>query len=217
MTIHKEGTLIIFTFLLLLAVMDAGIYFFFFSLPVVFWIVSGLSFIFFLLLIYFFRIPARQVIPDENKILSPADGKIVAVEETEETEYFHDRRLKVSVFMSPFHVHVNWFPVSGKVSYYHYHPGTYLVAWHPKSSEKNERTSVVIETPHSPVLLRQIAGAVARRIICYAKTGETYRQGAQLGFIRFGSRVDIFLPLGTEVNVKLNEKVRGNTTVIANF
>jgi phosphatidylserine decarboxylase len=149
-------------------------------------------------------------------VLSPADGKIVAIEEVFEPEYFKEKRIQVSVFMSPNNVHVNWAPISGTVRFMKYHPGKYLVAWHPKSSTDNERTSIVIEN-HSGVeiLLRQIAGALARRIVCYAREGNSIRQGDEFGFIKFGSRVDIFLPLNAEIEVSIGQKVSGKQTVIA--
>lgn len=170
------------------------------------------------IIIQFFRSPAREGKINENHILSPADGKVVAIEEIEETEYFKDKRIQVSVFMSPINVHINWFPISGLVSYEKYHPGKYLVAWHPKSSTENERTTVVVKHDNGQeVLLRQIAGALARRIVNYAKKDHTAIQGEQFGFIKFGSRVDIILPLGTKINVKLNQKVKGKQSVIASF
>jgi phosphatidylserine decarboxylase len=151
-------------------------------------------------------------------ILCPADGTIVAIEEVEETEFFHDRRIQVSVFMSPNNVHVNLYPISGKIIYTNYWPGSFLVAWHPKSSTENERNTVVIEnSKHGSVLVRQIAGALARRIVCYAKTNERINQGYELGFIKFGSRVDLFLPLTATINVKLEDKVKGGITTIARF
>jgi phosphatidylserine decarboxylase len=172
----------------------------------------------FLLIVWFFRNPARSVVPDETAIYCPADGKVVVIEKTLEKEYFKDERWQVSVFMSPLNVHVNRYPVSGRVTYFKYHAGKYLVAWHPKSSEKNERATVVIKKPDGrEILVRQIAGAVARRIVSYAKEGVTVRQGDELGFIKFGSRVDIFLPLGTEIKVSLNQKVKGNVDVIGKW
>lgn len=177
-----------------------------------------LSVALYLFVLWFFRVPARSFNTDQNLIIAPADGKIVAVEETEEDEYFGDKRIQVSIFMSPLNVHVNHFPIGGQVRYYKYHPGDYLVAWHPKSSTKNERTTVVIEdNENSAVLVRQIAGAVARRIVCYARSAEQVQQGQELGFIKFGSRVDLFLPLDVKLLVKPGQKVSGKKTVIANF
>jgi len=169
-----------------------------------------------LLALWFFRSPLRPVFPDENSILCPADGKIVVIEKTFEKEYFKDERWQVSVFMSPLNVHVNRYPINGLVTYLKYHPGKYLVAWHPKSSELNERASVVIKNSKGQeILVRQIAGAVARRIVTYAKEGLQIRQGEELGFIKFGSRADIFLPLDADIQVTLNQKVKGNVDVIA--
>ncbi|MGB5171327.1 phosphatidylserine decarboxylase family protein [Eudoraea sp.] len=168
------------------------------------------------LILQFFRNPKRIVKRDFDDILSPVDGKVVVIEEVEETEYFHDRRIQVSVFMSPINVHVTRYPVSGVVNYSKYHPGKYLVAWHPKSSELNERTSVVVHTPKfGDILYRQIAGAMARRIVNYAEVGEHVHQGEDAGFIKFGSRVDLFLPLDCGITVKLNQNVIGAKTCIA--
>src|SRR5690606_19624959 len=162
--------------------------------------------------------PKRHIIPNENTILCPADGKVVVIEETEETEYFKDRRLQVSIFMSPVNVHINRNPVSGVVRFFRYHPGKYLVAWHPKSSTLNERTSIAIQTVQGPeVLFRQIAGAMARRIVWYVKEGDSVTQGQEFGFIKFGSRVDVFLPIGTKVNVKIGDHVTGGLTTLGQF
>ena len=164
----------------------------------------------------FFRNPKISVKKNENHILSPVDGKVVIIEEVFEPEYFKDKRLQVSVFMSPINVHVTRYPASGNVIFSKYHPGAYLVAWHPKSSTKNERTTIVIENDNfEKILYRQIAGALARRIVNYAKVGNSAIQGEDAGFIKFGSRVDLFLPIGTKVNVKLNQSVKGGVTVIA--
>ena len=164
----------------------------------------------------FFRNPKISVKKNENHILSPVDGKVVIIEEVFEPEYFKDKRLQVSVFMSPINVHVTRYPASGNIIFSKYHPGAYLVAWHPKSSTKNERTTVVIENDNfEKILYRQIAGALARRIVNYAKVGNSAIQGEDAGFIKFGSRVDLFLPIGTKVNVKLNQSVKGGVTVIA--
>jgi phosphatidylserine decarboxylase len=172
----------------------------------------------FLLVVWFFRNPARPVVPDDTAIYCPADGKVVVIEKTMEKEYFKDERLQVSIFMSPLNVHVNRYPVSGQVIYFRYHTGKYLVAWHPKSSELNERATVVMkDADGKEILVRQIAGAVARRIVPYAKEGILVQQGDELGFIKFGSRVDIFLPLDAEISVSLNQKVKGNVDVIARW
>jgi phosphatidylserine decarboxylase len=167
-------------------------------------------------LLVFFRLPAREVAANNSIILAPADGKLVVIEETFESEYFKAKCLQVSIFMSPLNMHSNRYPVSGTVVYTAYHPGDKIVAWHPKSSELNERSSVVIKTDNgNEILVRQIAGAVARRIVTYSKPGQIVKQGDELGFIKFGSRVDIFLPAGTKTDVPLCSKVKANKTVIA--
>ena len=176
-----------------------------------------ISSIFIILILQFFRNPSRKVTASENEIVAPADGKVVVIEEVEETEYFKDKRIQVSIFMSPINVHVNRYPISGIVKYAKYHPGKYLVAWHPKSSIENERTSIVVENKKFSILFRQIAGALARRIVMYSKTNEEVVKGDDFGFIKFGSRVDIFLPIGTDVKVKLNQKVKGNQSIIAKY
>jgi phosphatidylserine decarboxylase len=174
------------------------------------------SVILFLLVLQFFRNPIRQIIDADNNIIyAPADGKVVVIEETHEGEYFKDKRLQVSIFMSPVNVHVNRNPISGIVSYFKYHPGKYLVAWHPKSSTENERTTTVINNGETEILMRQIAGAVAKRIVNYLSVGEQVIQGKDMGFIKFGSRVDLYLPLDTKINVKLNQTVTGGIDVIA--
>ncbi|MOA14339.1 phosphatidylserine decarboxylase [compost metagenome] len=167
-------------------------------------------------ILQFFRDPSIVINQGENLVLSPADGKVVVIEEVEENEYSKDKRIQVSVFMSPVNVHVNRNPVAGTVKYAKYHPGLYLVAWHPKSSTENERTTIVIENkPKVEVLFRQIAGALARRIVFYVKEGDKVEQGGEMGFIKFGSRVDVFLPVGTKINVELNQVVKGGRTVLA--
>ena len=163
----------------------------------------------------FFRNPLRTVTPDDGIVLCPADGKVVVIEEVDDAEYFGDRRLQVSVFMSPFNVHYNKAPVTGKVLWRKYYPGKFLVAWHPKSSELNERLSVVIEHPQVTLLVRQVAGALARRIVNYLQPGDFIHQGDELGFIKFGSRVDILLPVGTPLNVALGDTVQANKTILA--
>lgn len=174
-----------------------------------------ISFIFFLIILQFFRHPNRTIPYNESHVICPADGKVVVIEEVEETEYFKDKRIQVSVFMSPINVHVNRYPISGIVKLMKYHPGLFLVAWHPKSSTENERTTCVVDNGHTAILMRQIAGALAKRIVFYPKEGDSVKQGEELGFIKFGSRVDLFLPLGTKINVQLNQKVRGGETVLA--
>ncbi|WP_417353229.1 phosphatidylserine decarboxylase family protein [Flavobacterium alkalisoli] len=172
--------------------------------------------VFMVLILQFFRNPKRPVDAADHTIIAPVDGKIVVIEEVYEPEYFKDKRLQVSIFMSPINVHVTRYAVNGLVKFSKYHPGKYLVAWHPKASEENERTTVVIENRiFGDVLYRQIAGALARRIVNYAKEGMHVVQGTDAGFIKFGSRVDLFLPLGTEINVELNQKAIGGKTIIA--
>jgi len=172
--------------------------------------------IFLILILQFFRNPKRHTVLNNKQVLSPVDGIVVVIEEVEETEYFKGKRLQISVFMSPINVHVTRYPIGGNVLYSKYHPGKYLVAWHPKSSTENERTTVVVENPrYGKVLFRQIAGAMAKRIVNYAKVGDNAVQGADQGFIKFGSRVDLFLPLDTNIKVTLNQKVKGGETVIA--
>lgn len=213
MRIHREGIPSLLWSLAVLAV--SGVLSYYFS-PKWYWIdlvVFSIPVIFFL---QFFRNPLR-VIPEENDrlVYAPADGKVVVIEEAEEAEYLNERRIQVSIFMSPLNVHVNRNPVGGKVEYCKYHPGKYLVAWHPKSSSENERTTVVYNTDGRKLLMRQIAGAVARRIVCYLKEGQEIRQGEEMGFIKLGSRVDLFLPLDAKIEVKMGEVVKGNDTLIA--
>jgi phosphatidylserine decarboxylase len=216
MKIHKEGYLIIafaFVFISFLSYLT-------YTLVPFSWLSSilllGFSLLF-LWVVLFFRVPVRKINFGDH-ILSTADGEIVAIEEVIEKEYFNEKRLMISVFMSPFNVHVNWYPFSGKVVHVEYHPGKFLIAHHPKSSELNERNSVVLEKePGKDILIRQVAGIMARRIICYSKAGDNAGQGKELGIIRFGSRVDFFLPLGSKVEVKMNQKVKAQLTVIAKF
>jgi len=176
----------------------------------------GLGFVFLILILQFFRNPKRNFKPNDQVVLSPVDGKVVVIEEVHEPEYFKDKRLMISVFMSPLNVHVTRYPVGGKVLYSKYHPGKYLVAWHPKASLENERTSVVVDsTEFGPVLFRQIAGALAKRIVNYAEQQAVVEQTADSGFIKFGSRVDVYLPLNTPVSVQLNDVVKGGLSVLA--
>jgi len=215
--IHKEGYKLITGFFVLLALIN-GIVIWLGPPSWVEYILLFLSFGFWMLIVQFFRNPKRTTVINPNQIIAPADGKVVVIEEIEETEYFKGKRKQVSIFMSPLNVHINRFPVGGIVKYVKYHPGLYLVAWHPKSSTENERTTVVVKTDNGEeVLFRQIAGAVARRIVYYCKEGDRAEQGGEMGFIKFGSRVDIFLPLTAKVNLKLNNLVKGGETVIAEF
>ncbi len=212
---HKEGAKII----LISTFLVTAIIFLCDALFDVVWIrmLVQLAALFFLIIILqFFRNPNRTMIANDNQIIAPVDGKVVVIEEVFEGEYFKDKRLQVSIFMSPINVHVTRYAASGKINFSKYHPGKFLVAWHPKASEENERTTVVIENPvFGEVLYRQIAGALARRIVNYAQAGMQVTQGDDAGFIKFGSRVDLFFPIGTKINVKLNEVATGNRTVIA--
>ena len=212
---HKEGYQIILTSFLIAALIAIGSEYKIdnFILRTVFQIFSLLQLI---LVLQFFRNPKRIALESETQIIAPADGKIVIIEEVEEPEYFQDKRLQVSIFMSPLNVHVTRYPATGKIKLSKYHPGKYLVAWHPKSSELNERTTIVIAHPtYGSILYRQIAGAVARRIVNYAKVGDKAVQGHDAGFIKFGSRIDLFLPIGTPLRVGLNEHVKGGITIIS--
>jgi len=214
MTIHKEGYGIIKTFFLILATLDV-ILFFAFGTGLLLNILLVLSLAFFLLIVSFFREPKREPVIGDNLILAPADGKVVVIEETVELEYLKDRRIQVSIFMSPLNVHINWYPVTGVIKYFKHHSGLFLKAWLPKSSTDNERTTIVIEKDSkTTILMRQIAGAVARRIVSYAKEGESINQCQQEGFIKFGSRVDLYLPLDTKIEVDLNQEVTGSQTII---
>ena len=213
--IHKEGHRIIFTTIVILLGLNYAIAYS--SIEWLSTITLIASIIFFFLILQFFRNPMRKVTASENEVVAPADGKVVVIEEVEETEYFKDKRLQVSIFMSPINVHVNRYPINGKVQYAKYHPGKYLVAWHPKSSTENERTTVVVENDKIAVLFRQIAGALARRIVMYSKQNDIAIKGEDFGFIKFGSRVDLFFPLGTKIEVQLNQVVIGNKTIIASY
>lgn len=178
--------------------------------------VQLITLFFLIMILQFFRNPKRPVVPTDEIVMAPVDGKVVVIEEVYEPEYFQDKRLQVSIFMSPINVHVTRYPVNGRVAFSKYHPGKYLVAWHPKASTENERTTVVVDNRvFGAVLYRQIAGALAKRIVNYAKEGQQAVQGDDAGFIKFGSRVDLFLPLGTKVDVVLNQKVVGGKTIIA--
>lgn len=218
MTVHKEGYQTIALCGLFFVVLNIVLFYFMpYTLIWLSWTLFIVSFLFFLFIISFFRVPTRVLTLDGNKIVAPADGKVVVIEETVDPEYFKDKRLQLSIFMSPANVHQNLNPVSGEVVYSQYHQGKYLVAWDPKSSTENERHSVVIKHPQSEILVKQIAGAVARRIVNYLKTGQKVEQGGELGFIKFGSRVDVLLPVGTKVHVELNQVVKGGITVLASW
>lgn len=212
---HKEGHKILIISFLLLVILSLIVDRFISLSWLRLVLLIGLA-LFFILIAQFFRNPKRNFILNDNQVLAPVDGKVVVIEEVEETEYFKDKRLQISVFMSPINVHVTRYPIGGKILFSKYHPGKYLVAWHPKASEENERTTVVVENPvYGKVLFRQIAGALAKRIVNYAKVNDQAIQGADSGFIKFGSRVDLFLPLNTNIKVGLHQKVKGGVTVIA--
>lgn len=212
--IHKEGNVtIILALVLLFVLIGFGLSF----NPLLGRILLVLSIVFFAFLLHFFRNPERKIsIADDQIVLAPADGKVVVIEETIEKEFFNEKRIQVSIFMSPLNVHVNRAPFSGEVKYSKYHPGKYLVAWNPKSSELNERTSIVIENKKgNAIMMRQVAGALARRIVNYLKEGQSINQGEDFGFIKFGSRVDLYLPIGSELLINIEESVKGNITPIA--
>ena len=212
---HKEGSKIIQISIVIFIILLIGSTFIIHN----FWILKSVQIVLLFLLVMilqFFRDPNRSLNPNDTIIFAPVDGKVVVIEEVFEAEYFKDKRLQVSIFMSPINVHITRYAVSGKVNYSKYHPGKYLVAWDPKSSTENERTTIVIENPvFGEILYRQVAGALAKRIVNYAQEGTQVIQGDDAGFIKFGSRVDIYLPLGTKLNVSLNQKAIGNRTVIA--
>lgn len=213
---HKEGHKIIALFLSI-TIIDILIVEYFIENSTLKIFIQIISLLILILILQFFRNPKRNTVISDDKILSPVDGKVVIIKKVFEKEYFKDERLQISVFMSPINVHVTRYPSSGEIVFSKYHPGDYLVAWHPKSSEKNERTTIVLKTKtFGEILYRQIAGALARRIVNYAKVGTNAIQGEDAGFIKFGSRVDLFLPLDSKVKVKLNQKVIGGETVISN-
>jgi len=214
--LHKEGKATILITLMVLFALNAGIQFLLPENVIVQNIVLGISVVLLVIVLQFFRNPSITPTIGDNLVISPADGKVVVIEEVEESEYFNGKRLQISVFMSPFNVHVNRNPIGGLVKYFKYHKGLYLVAWHPKSSTENERTTTVIQHKNgTEVLFRQIAGALAKRIVWYVKEGEYVAQTNEMGFIKFGSRVDVFLPVGTKVSVALNQKVKGGKTILA--
>lgn len=216
MTIHREGHTIIGITIALLVALNATVYLLWGTFPIAIWITGSFSLVMFLLILQFFRYPKRELTRNDRYVVCPADGKVVVIEKTFEAEYFKDERIQVSIFMSPLNVHANWYPVSGRVKVMRHHKGKKLVAWHPKASTENERTTLVLERDNqSEILVRQIAGALANRIVFYPMEGDVVRQCAEWGFIKFGSRVDIFLPLDADINVSLGNKVTGGVDVIA--
>ena len=218
MTIHKEGYATIGISALIIGSINAlSIWFLSEQYPVLSGVIFVITLGLWLFLISFFRIPNRKLTFDGNKIICPADGKVVVIEEMTDVEYFKDKRLQVSIFMSPLNVHVNRNAVSGEVVYSKYHPGKFLVAWDPKSSTDNERHSVVYKVNGQEILVKQIAGALARRIVNYLKPGMQVKQGEEMGFIKLGSRVDVLLPVGTKISVQLNQAVQGGVTVLAEW
>jgi phosphatidylserine decarboxylase len=215
MILHREGYKILRNEILVFLMVNyitywySEILFWYFTLPI--------SVFLFVMSVYFFRVPERNFERKEGSIYAPCDGKVVVIEETEESEFYKDKRLQISIFMSPLNVHNNVYPIGGKVTYTKYHPGKFLVAWHPKVSTDNERNTIVVENDKISVLFRQIAGVVARRIISYPNVGDSATTSDEFGFIKFGSRVDVLLPIGTKVTTKLNQKVEGGITVIAAY
>jgi len=216
MTIHREGRLLLFVLLIIFFGLNWAIAHYYPANTAIQNIAIGASIIFYLIILQFFRNPLFAITKNDKHVIAPADGKVVVIEETEETEYLKGRRKQISIFMPPVYVHVNRMPVGGKIAFFKYHPGKYLVAWHPKSSTENERTTVVVKTSNGvEILFRQIAGALARRIKWYVKEGQTLAQGDEFGFIKFGSRVDIFLPLDAKITVNVGDVTKGGRTVIA--
>lgn len=216
MTIHREGHRILFVLLVVLFGLNWLLFSYYPQSPLVQNSAILVSVLFYLLILQFFRNPVFEVTVNTRHVLAPADGKVVVVEETEETEYLKGRRKQISIFMSPVNVHVNRSPVSGVISFFKYHPGKYLVAWHPKSSTENERTTIAVRMKSgAEIVFRQIAGALARRIKWYVQEGQPIDQGQEFGFIKFGSRVDVFLPLEATITVKVGDVTRGGRTIIA--
>ncbi|HLU17829.1 MAG TPA: phosphatidylserine decarboxylase family protein [Edaphocola sp.] len=219
MSIHREGykyiTIATVLFILLAFLNYKFVYGESVLCQSIYWFLQTAFFLLWFWVLWFFRIPSREFTQGDNLVIAPADGKVVVIEETDENEYFKDRRIQVSIFMSPLNVHVNRSPIRGLVKYVKYHPGRYLVAWHPKSSTENERTTVVVGNNKTTLLMRQIAGALARRICYYVKEGQSIDQNAEFGFIRFGSRVDIFFPIGTKIDVTIGQHVKGGQTILA--
>ena len=218
MKFHKEGIPSLLITLVFNGILIGLGHYFFSAYPLILWLLYALCLFLLVTILQFFRNPKRTIIQQDGKIIAPADGKVVVIEEVMETEYFKDKRRQISIFMSPINVHINRYPIAGMVKYVKYHPGLFLVAWHPKSSTENERTTIVVEHSNKQqILFRQIAGALARRIVFYCKENDVAQQGGEFGFIKFGSRVDIFLPLSSKVLVQLNDVTVGGESVIAEF
>jgi len=216
MTLHREGTSIMLWSTVIIAILSGLTYYFLgCCCPIIYWLLQVGFLVLLGLIVQFFRVPNRTCTGGENDIMCPADGKVVVIEETTESEYFKDRRIQVSIFMSPLNVHANYHPIKGLVKYVKYHPGLFLVAWHPKSSTDNERSTLVVEhASGKEVLFRQVAGAVARRICYYPTEGQYVAVGQEFGFIKFGSRIDLFLPLGTKIDVAIGDVVKAKLTRI---
>jgi len=216
MKFHREGNNIILITIMSVMALNALLFGLIGTGKAIVWIVLVFSLIHLFLTLYFFRVPTRTVLATPlETLICPADGKVVVIEKVFDEEFFNAERIQVSIFMSPLNVHINWFPMAGKVAYEKYHPGKYLVAWHPKSSTENERQSVVLEQNGKQILVKQIAGALAKRIVCYAQTNQQVQSGEELGFIKFGSRVDVLLPLDAKIEVKLGQHVSGLQTILA--
>ena len=215
MTLHKEGLKILRNEILIFAFLNYLSYNY--THEYIAYFITTITSFLFIMSVYFFRVPKRKLERNERTVYSPCDGKVVIIEEVDEPEFYKDKRIQISIFMSPLNVHNQLYPISGKVEYTKYHPGKYLVAWHPKSSLLNERSTVVVKNENISVLFRQIAGAVARRIVTYCKVGDTATSSDEYGFIKFGSRVDVFLPLGTKIDIRLNEVVKAGQSVIATY
>ena len=215
MTIHKEGYKILRNEIIIFSLLNYLVHIYtheYFA-----YLITSLTSLLFIMSVYFFRKPNRELERKDGTVYSPCDGKVVVIEETDEIEFYKDKRIQVSIFMSPLNVHNQIYPISGKVEYKKYHPGKYLVAWHPKSSLLNERSTVVVKNDKISILCRQIAGAVARRIVTYAEVGDIATSSEEYGFIKFGSRVDVFLPVGTTINVRMNETVKSGQSIIAKY
>jgi len=216
MKLHKEGYTILSVSGILFLALCVFANWYFGGDSFIFYATLTISLVFYILFLQFFRYPNRELTIGEKFVVAPCDGKVVVIEEVFEPEFYKEKRLQLSIFMSPINVHANWYPVSGRVSYVRYHVGKYLVAWHPKASTENERSTIVIEKDNkSSILIRQIAGALAKRIVYYPHEDDKIRQCGELGFIKFGSRVDVYMPLGIKVNVKIGDKTKGGVTVLA--